>query len=404
MRPDGSEAPLTLRDQKVVCLSSIDWNFLWQGHQEIMSRFAKAGNSVAFVENTGVRTIGLRDLARVGRRLANWSSDRRGRARHPAPGVTVIAPLLVPFPRSRLGRLINERMLIPRLASQLRSMAGTDPVVFTFLPTPNALRIIELTAGPRSVVVYYCIADFQELSDLGAQLTRSEQSLARRADLVFVQGDAFAKRLAPFNGNIHEFRFGVNLDLFDPDQVARDASELAHLPRPIVGYTGGLHRHVDFGLLAEVARAIPDGSLVLIGPLVSEPGEALRAEPNVHFLGARPIRDLPRLVADFDAAIVPYGRTAYTDTVFPTKLHEYLTMGKAVVSTDLPEVVKLRLPDFAVRIAHDSAEFVRAVIDAVADHDHAHTAERTRLGRSRDWRAIVSDMAALISEEVLRKH
>jgi len=34
-------------------ISSIDWEFIWQGHQEIMATLAVHGNRVLFVENTG---------------------------------------------------------------------------------------------------------------------------------------------------------------------------------------------------------------------------------------------------------------------------------------------------------------------------------------------------------------
>ena len=30
----------------IVCISSIDWDVIWQGHQEIMSTFAKQGTRV----------------------------------------------------------------------------------------------------------------------------------------------------------------------------------------------------------------------------------------------------------------------------------------------------------------------------------------------------------------------
>ena len=44
-----------LNGQDILCLSSIDWDFIWQGHQQIMSTLARKGNRVLFIENTGVR-------------------------------------------------------------------------------------------------------------------------------------------------------------------------------------------------------------------------------------------------------------------------------------------------------------------------------------------------------------
>jgi len=50
------------RKPDIVCVSSIDWDFIWQGHQEIMSTLAASGNRVLFVENTGVRAPSIREL------------------------------------------------------------------------------------------------------------------------------------------------------------------------------------------------------------------------------------------------------------------------------------------------------------------------------------------------------
>ena len=53
----------------VLCISSIDWDFIWQGHQEIMSTLAAQGHRVLFLENTGVRSPKFRDLPRLRQRL-----------------------------------------------------------------------------------------------------------------------------------------------------------------------------------------------------------------------------------------------------------------------------------------------------------------------------------------------
>ena len=47
------------RPDDVICLSSIDWDFSWQGHQEIMSTLAAEGHRVLFVENSGSSCKGV---------------------------------------------------------------------------------------------------------------------------------------------------------------------------------------------------------------------------------------------------------------------------------------------------------------------------------------------------------
>ena len=64
------------RQHDILCISSIDWDFIWQGHQEIMSRLAADGHRVLFIENTGVRQVRVSDLGRIRARLKNWQIGR----------------------------------------------------------------------------------------------------------------------------------------------------------------------------------------------------------------------------------------------------------------------------------------------------------------------------------------
>src|SRR6516165_2550322 len=86
---------MTGRLPDVLCVSSIDWDFIWQGHQEIMSRLAAAGHRVLFVENTGVRAPKVRDLPRVRQRIRNWWRGTKG-FRQERPNLFVYSPLLLP--------------------------------------------------------------------------------------------------------------------------------------------------------------------------------------------------------------------------------------------------------------------------------------------------------------------
>ena len=69
------------RRHDVICISSIDWDFIWQGHQEIMSRLAAGGHRVLFIENTGVRPPRVSDLAAARSRLRNCVGAPRASAK-----------------------------------------------------------------------------------------------------------------------------------------------------------------------------------------------------------------------------------------------------------------------------------------------------------------------------------
>ena len=108
-----------------------------------------------------------------------------------------------------------------------------------------------------------------------------------------------------------------------PNEIPAD---LAALPGPVVGYVGGVHQWVDLRLLSDIARLMPEASFAIVGPLQTDVS-AVKA-PNLHFLGKKSHDDLPQYIKGFDVGIVPYRLTEYTANVYPTKLNEYLAMGR----------------------------------------------------------------------------
>lgn len=411
----------------IIYISSIEWNFLWQGHQEIALRLAAAGNRVLYVENTGVRAPSLRDAGRVASRLKRWaralSTDG---VRQVAPNIYVCSPVILPPFGARRRRVINRKIFLPMVKRAARRLGMRDFLFWTYLPTDTTLDLIEMLRDPRSVVAYYCVADFSQLTPHVEELMRSEQETVSRSDVVFTNCSELAESFSRWNPNVHVFPFGVNLDAFPPEDVvaadralaagnghkagqgiSREAGgaresvpeSLANLPRPIIGYVGGMHRHVDFGLIAEMARARPDWSWVCVGALQAEVGE-LAALPNVHLLGQQPHGELVRYMRQFDVCTVPYVNSVYTRTVVPTKINEYLAAGKPVVSTDLPTVCEFnREHEILVTARAESAPFLRAIEEALDLPKDPETISRRReVAALGDWGARLEAMTALIEE------
>lgn len=379
----------------VVCLSSIDWDFNWQGHQHVMSALADRGDRVLFVENTGVRAPAPRDWARLLRRIRNSRRGRRGLwTVH--PNLAVCSPVLLPFPYSRTARRINHGLLRRSITPWLAS-AGLRPLVlWTFLPTPLALDL--MTTIPPAITVYYCIDDLPSSSPAAARLRSTEARMFAAADLVFVTSRKLQERALAHRSEAHLFPFGVDFARF---QAVRSGpallpKELEGLSRPLIGYVGGVHRWVDQALLEAVVGAMPSAMFVFIGPLQTDVGR-LASLPNVRFLGPRPHTELARYIKGFDVGIVPYRLTEYTAHVYPTKLNEYLAMGIPVVATDLPEIRYFNERHGpVVRVAGNATTFVEQLRDVRRGSTAGDVAWRVEIARENSWEARIADMMALV--------
>jgi uncharacterized SAM-binding protein YcdF (DUF218 family)/glycosyltransferase involved in cell wall biosynthesis len=386
----------------ILCISSIDWDFIWQGHQQIMSTLAADGHRVLFLENTGVRAPQVRDLPRLRQRVRNWWRGTKG-FREERPNLFVYSPLLLPLPYSRIARSINRFVLLRALRRWMRATGFYRPIVWTFLPTPLALDLAR--AVDPQVTIYYCIDDLPSSSHGARRIVPSEERLFRDADLIFVTSENLRKRAAAFSSRVHLFPFGVNFEQFDRVRQSADPppADLQALPRPIVGYVGGLHQWIDQPLIAAVANSLPETTFAFVGPAQTDVSTLERC-PNIRLFGQRSHADVARYVKGFDVGIVPYLLSDYTANVYPTKLNEYLVMGIPVVATDLPEIRRFNADHGAiVEVAAGAAEFSDAIRRSLKDSPAPVVERRMAVAHSNSWANRIAAMNKLIDEAIDRR-
>ena len=383
------------RQHDILCISSIDWDFIWQGHQELMSRLAADGHRVLFIENTGVRQVRVSDVGRIRARLKNWRRGTNG-FREERPNLFVHSPLVLPLPYSRIAGWINRQVMMRSITRWMRATGFSRPIVWTFLPTPLARDVIA-RIDPVATI-YHCVDEFASSSVDARRIVASEELLFRDADLVFVTSEKLRARAARFSERVHLFPSGVSLEAFGAARESGVAvpDDLARLPRPVAGYVGGLHQWVDQDLLAAVARLMPDTSFALIGPAQVEVSR-LEACPNIHLLGQRPHTAVPGYVQGFDVGLVPYRIADYTANVYPAKMNEYLAMGKPVVATDLPEVHRFnREHGDMVAVGKTASEFAAAIQRGMTETTTDARTRRIAVAERNGWTRRLADMSALI--------
>ncbi len=391
-----------LRGQDILCISSIDWDQQWQIHHEIMTTLAAHGNRVLYVENTGVRRLRVSDVSRVRQRVRNWWRGTKG-FREERENLFVYSPLFLPFPYSHLARWVNRVLLFRGLRRWMQATSFRRPLVWTFLPTPLALDMIG--AVDARLVVYYCADDFSSSSPEARYVTRSEVALLKRSDVVFVTSERLRERAAADARSVHLFPAGVKFEEFDRVRLdgALPPRDIADLPRPILGYVGGLHPSLDQALLMKVAARMPEASFVLVGPSYVDTS-TLAAGRNIHLLGERPHGDMPYYIKAFDVGLIPYRRNEYTDSVYPVKLNEYFAIGIPVVATDLPEIRRFNAEHGSlVTIAADAEEFSAGIARSIGSSTPGEIAQRIDVARHNSWPARIAAMSKVIEEATAKR-
>ncbi len=391
-----------LKNQSIVCISSIDWDFLWQQHQETMSAFAKNNNRVLFIENTGVRAFTVTDLPRIKKRIINWLRSTKG-FRKEAENLYIYSPLLLPFPYLRIARWINKYLLSASLKRWMKVMEFSEPIIWTFLPTPIVLNVAE--AITNKIFIYYCTDNFSATSKAARKVVRYEKKVLQRADVVFAMARNMASYCSQFNKNVTCIPMGVNAERFiscDIATVTRPA-EIAEVHGRIIGYIGGVRSSIDQELVKFLASQLPDFTFVFVGPIQAEITK-LKKYKNIIFTGQKPPAELPKYIKYFDACIIPYKKDDYTDNISPAKLNEYLIMGKPVISTNLKEVENFNQENANVLyIADNYQNFVSFLIEAIEKDNEILRNRRIEVARNNSWDKKIEQMSEIIETAIKKK-
>jgi glycosyltransferase involved in cell wall biosynthesis len=239
-----------------------------------------------------------------------------------------------------------------------RSAGFSRPVVWVY--DPHYAPFIGLL-GP-SGVVFDLVDDLQgypgspgSLCATGAYI----RLLCDHADRVLLTSEVLAREYSPraphrvvANG-FDDALFGVGVGA--PDSTTRG--------RPRAGFVGALFDFLDYQLLLQTARRLPEVEFVLAGRRYTDDTalDGLLGLSNVTYLGYQSPERIPALVRTFDVCLCPFKIDRVSRAVSPLKIYEYLALHKPVVATPMEGMRRDpigRFIDFAAGV-DEYAELVR---------------------------------------------
>ena len=373
-------------DQPVVILAAIEWDFTWQRHQALACELAALCPGVVFVESLPKRLPRPREMGRIARRLARAWPGRGGAVRvrqRRVPNLTVLSPVALPAVWSGFHR-INRAFFLPRLAAEIRRLAGPSPVVLNYLPTQSALDLCALLEP--AFLVYDYTDRRQGDPRLHASLLASHRAMLDAADLVaspspFLAAEAEAASETPAVVVPH----GVDFDLFHRLDRGQPATRVRR-----VGYFGGIGPFLDYDLLQALAEPF---ELLLVGPVRG-------SLPPLKNCTLRPLVPHPQVVdeiASCDAFVLPYRVDDYAQGISPIKLLECFATGRPVVGTAIPALEPHR--DKMI-VVENGAQAVERLLHIERYEDEGKRQARLAVARENSWRRAADQLLDEIQQRM----
>ena len=317
-------------ETELVVLSHLRWTFVWQRPQHIISRLAR-DRRTWFVEEP-------------------WACDvETPRLRTEEHGAVTRVWLEVPGD----GHVGFDHRCARGYAEAVKDLLGSSADRTVWLYTAMALEMANKLHP--STLVYDVMDDLASFKDAPAEQRLRHRQALRQADVVFTGGRSLYKGvLAHRPKATHLFASGVEREHF----AAASALRPLRRPAPVAGYVGVIDERVDLDLLGELAGALPDWEIRVVGPVAKIDPASLPQAPNLVYPGPVPYPQLPEVMAGFDVALMPFALNDATRSISPTKTLEYFAAGLPVVSTRVPDVVADH--GAHVHLADDGAGFANA--------------------------------------------
>lgn len=359
----------------LICFSHLRWGFVFQRPNHLMSRFARQ-QRVFFVEEPV-----FDDHA-----ATPWMEEQQG-----PDQLWVCTPHLPALTADREDIVcVAQRALLDGV---IRRHAIAPHVLWFY--TPMALRYARHLSAQTTV--YDCMDELSAFLFAPPDLASLEDELLRRADVVFTGGQRLYRAKRERHDNVHAFPSSVDAAHFARASTALvEPTDQAPIARPRLGFYGVIDERIDQRLIAHVAAARPAWQFVMLGPIVKIDPTRLPLAPNIHWLGQKSYDHLPRYLAGWDVALMPFEINAATAFISPTKTLEYLAAGKPVVSTPIADVVQPYGELGVVEIA-ERGGFVAAIERALLANQPERAELAAHLVANTSWDRTWQAMQTLIT-------
>lgn len=353
----------------VIVLAVIDFDFRYQRPQHFAAKFAENGHRIFYVNATHFRESSVRQVRKnlfvadfknnlsTAIHLTDWSQNSQ-----------------------ELERLFDEL---------LRQYCIRDAVVVVDYPNwVHGAEYLRERYGFKLVTDY--MDDFTGFLNPANQLVKQNcVELLKTSDAVIPSSQFLYGIASKYNSKCSIVRNGGEYEHFHKAFGAGSGTG-----KKIIGYYGAIAEWFDAEKVCYLAEHLPDCEILLIGEVTTGKDQFLK-HGNIRLTGEMPYQQLPEQLAKFDVCLIPFEtKTDLIKATNPVKFYEYLSAGKKIVATEIPELEPYR--GEYVYLANDNEQFLQYVQLCLSGEDMlVGPEERAAFGKENDWQARYDAFSAL---------
>ena len=346
----------------IIMFSVIDYDFRFQRPQHFAKRFAENGHRVFYINANFANPECIREIA------ANLFT---------VSFMTQSCNAI--YFNDQWGGF--QQWILEKMESLVDTYAIRDAIMV--LDYPNWMDVSQALHDRYGFAM---VADYMDdatgfLGTTTKSLKQNCERMLRDCDLVVPSSQFLADIARKYTDKITIVRNGTEVEHF---QRALEMEQ--HRQRPVIGYYGAVSHWFDWEKDCYVAKNLPQCDVVIIGA-VTEYRDKLEGYENIKLLGEKDYQELPEHLAYFDVCLIPFETsTDLIKATNPVKFYEYLSAGKRVVATEIPELEPYR--DRYVYMSNDNGQFLEYIRRCLNGEDTlASKEDRIAFAKENAWQS-----------------
>lgn len=377
----------TTQQQWIVCIGEFQSDSTVYTMTHIVRRFHKNNYGVLWVNaipNRGIFSGGKSSYSKKAlKRYMSKILIALTPLKKKEEGFFIFTPFFLPWLENKKIIRINDFII----KWQLKVVFGILGIRKFILSSSSMMNTPYLFKNRKFESYFHYVGDLYSdyrnaTSFIKEKMYKQENEIFDFADKIFVASNRVLKKIETRIGQTNKlvyFPHGVEFSHFN--SKTKDAPPVfSTIKKPIIGYFGSLTDVNDKQAIVELAN---NGfSVVLIGK-VSGDYSTCEKNPNVHFIGPIPYKELPAYGQAFDICMLNWEMAEWIKNSNPQKTYEYLAMGKPIVSCRIPEV-EYQLNDL-VYFADNPQEYPLQARKALAEDSPEKHEIRMNKARQQDW-------------------
>lgn len=382
----------------IICFGFLPWSHMWKRNQSMMAEMSKWDfiHQLIFVNPTvSFRTLFSRKENPTSQPPGTTHKNIRTKISSKISVYTPISFLPGKHLLPVLGKIENQ--IIVKMIRQ--ASKGKPYILVMNCPNISSPEILDRLLEKAELSLFDISDDFLELgygTDARELFKRNMTKYIKAADIVLTVNEYVKNKYAHLNARMQVIRNGTNYDNFDRrNYKAIDALErFKQNNAPIIGYIGIANMgRIDAGLLDYLLEKRPDWHFVFVGSAHQNFRERYERYDHVHLIEPVHYQELPCYIRYFNVAFVPFSQNENTKGNDLLKLHDFLAMGKPIVSSDIGGATDFKE---VIWLAGTPIEFLAAIEQALHSDNEKEVARRKQVAFQNSWQNRVKELEQLI--------